>query len=220
MNESKRKRIKRAAVSWLCVAALAASAVPAELTGIITPISVFAASEHDPIDFVGTIDLSKLMDYKSSPASCPAGITASLVGDSSNEYDRSVVLTISQSGSYKLIGSNCINGSYIDVQIKITDNAEVTLVCDDAYIKNDNGSYERYSCGFDVRDYVIPFKAEDGSQLTVSGKIYVDTYSYPYYLYSSPLNEGNVTLSSFDVKCYYPDRVQYGDFDKNYALSG
>ncbi|MGN1107361.1 MAG: hypothetical protein ACI4RH_11960, partial [Huintestinicola sp.] len=222
MNESKRKRIKRAAVSWLCVAALAASAVPAELTGIITPISVFAASEPDPIDFVGTIDLSKLMDYKSSPASCPAGITASLVGDSSNEYDRSVVLTISQNGSYKLIGSNCINGSYVDVQIKVTDDAEVKLVCDDAYIKNDNGSYEydAFTCGGVGKDYVIPFKAEDGSQLTVSGKLYVDTYSYPRYLYSSPLNEGNVTLSSFDVKCYYPDRVGYGDFDKNYALSG
>lgn len=222
MNESKRKRIKRAAVSWLCVAALAASAVPAELTGIITPISVFADSETDPIDFVGTIDLSKLMDYKSSPASCPAGITASLVGDSSNEYDRSVVLTISQSGSYKLIGSNCINGSYVDVQIKITDNAAVTLVCDDAYIKNDKGSYEQedFISGGVGKDYVIPFKAEDGSQLTVSGKLYVDTYSYPRNLYSSPLNEGNVTLSSFDVKCYYPDRVGYGDFDKNYALSG
>ncbi|MBP0957185.1 MAG: InlB B-repeat-containing protein [Oscillospiraceae bacterium] len=221
MNESKRKRIKRAAVSWLCVAALAASAVPAELTGIITPISVFAASEPDPIDFVGTIDLSKLMDYKSSPDSCPAGITASLVDNSSNAYDRSVVLTISQNGSYKLIGSNCINGSYVDVQIKITNNAVVTLVCDDAYIKNDNGTYvETFGCGDGGRDYVKPFKAEDGSRLTVSGKLYVDTYSYPYGYYSSPLYEGNVTLSSFDVYCYYPDRANDWEYDLNYALSG
>lgn len=220
MNESKRKRIKRAAVSWLCVAALAASAVPAELTGIITPISVFADSETDPIDFVGTIDLSKLMDYKSSPDSCPAGITASLVDNSSNAYDRSVVLTISQSGSYKLIGSNCINGSYVDVQIKITNTAAVTLVCDDAYIKNQNGACElMYGCG-EGRDYVIPFKAEDRSELTVLGKLYADTYSYPYYRYSSPLYEGNVSLRSFDVYCYYPGRDYDGDFDKNYALDG
>lgn len=222
MNESKRKRIKRAAVSWLCVAALAASAMPAELTGIITPISVFAASEPDPIDFVGTIDLSKLMDYKSSPASCPAGITASLVGDNSNEYDRSVVLTISQSGSYKLIGSNCINGSYVDVQIKVTDNAVVTLVCDDAYIKNDNGWYEDVCGGSSsARDYVIPFKAEGSSQLTVSGKLYADTYSAVEYWHSSEMTTGNVTINTFTVFCYYPENsAGYYYYDMNRFLSG
>ena len=41
MNEINRKRIKRAAISWLCVAALAAAAVPTEMTGFITPMTVW-----------------------------------------------------------------------------------------------------------------------------------------------------------------------------------
>ena len=134
MNEINRKRIKRAAISWLCVAALAAAAVPAEMTGIITPMTVWAEDNSVSAVTAGTIDLGRLMEYKSDSSLCPAGVTAELVGNDSNEYNRYVVLTFSQSGTYKLVGRNYINGSYDDVQIKAADNADVTIVCDDVKI--------------------------------------------------------------------------------------
>lgn len=209
MNEITGKRIKRAAISWLCVAALAAAAVPAEMTGIITPMTVWAEDSAVSAVTAGTIDLGRLMEYKSDSSLCPAGVTAELVGNDSNEYNRYVVLTFSQSGTYKLVGRNYINGSYVDVQIKAADNADVTIVCDDAYIKNDNGYVD--VCGMDIRDFVVPFKAETGSKLTVSGKLYIYTFHY------TGCQEGNVTLSKFRINLY----DTYGcNFDANYALSG
>lgn len=209
MNEITGKRIKRAAISWLCVAALAAAAVPAEMTGIITPMTVWAEDNAVSAVTAGTIDLGRLMEYKSDSSLCPAGVTAELVGNDSNEYNRYVVLTFSQSGTYKLVGRNYINGSYVDVQIKAADNADVTIVCDDAYIKNDNGYTD--VCGMNIRDFVVPFKAETGSKLTVSGKLYIYTFHY------TECQEGNVTLSKFNVNFY----TYYGArFDATYALSG
>ena len=225
MNEINRKRIKRAAISWLCVAALAAAAVPAEMTGIITPMTVWAEDNSVSAVTAGTIDLGRLMEYKSDSSLCPAGVTAELVGNDSNEYNRYVVLTFSQSGTYKLVGRNYINGSYVDVQIKAADNADVTIVCDDVYIKNDNGY--GISCGnTGIHDNVIPFKAETGSKLTVSGKLYVDTYTYINEFYgdcfNSAVKDGDVILPAFNVNCYYTNRFMYSDrlFDNNYALDG
>ena len=225
MNELTGKRIKRAAISWLCVAALAAAAVPAEMTGIITPMTVWAEDSAVSAVTAGTIDLGRLMEYKSDSGLCPAGVTAELVGNDSNEYNRYVVLTFSQSGTYKLVGSNYINGSYVDVQIKAADNADVTIVCDDVYIKNDNGY--GISCGnTGIHDNVIPFKAETGSKLTVSGKLYVDTYTYINEFYgdcfNSAVKDGDVILPAFNVNCYYTNRFMYSDrlFDNNYALDG
>lgn len=54
------------------------------------------------------IDLGRLMEYKSDSSLCPAGVTAELVGNDSNEYNRYVVLTFSQSGTYKLAGRSFI----------------------------------------------------------------------------------------------------------------
>ena len=225
MNEINRKRIKRAAISWLCVAALAAAAVPAEMTGIITPMTVWAEDSAVSAVTAGTIDLGRLMEYKSDSSLCPAGVTAELVGNDSNEYNRYVVLTFSQSGTYKLVGRNYINGSYVDVQIKAADNADVTIVCDDVFIKNDNGY--GISCGnTGIHDNVIPFKAETGSKLTVSGKLYVDTYTYINEFYgdcfNSAVKDGDVILPAFNVNCYYTNRFMYSDrlFDNNYALDG
>lgn len=224
MNEITRKRIKRAAISWLCVAALTAAAVPTDMTGIITPMTVWAEDNSVSAVTAGTIDLGRLMEYKSDSSLCPAGVTAELVGNDSNEYNRYVVLTFSQSGTYKLVGRNYINGSYVDVQIKAVDNADVTIVCDDAYIKNDNGYVD--VCGMIIYDNVVPFKTETGSKLTVSGKLYVDTYSYVYEVFgdcfNSVVKDGDVILPAFNVKCYYTNRFMYSDrlFDNNYALDG
>ena len=217
MNEIKRKKIKRAAISWLCVAALAAASIPTELTGIITPISVWAEDNTASAVTLGTIDLSRLMEYKSNSSLCPTGVTAELEGNDSNEYDRYVVLTFSQNGTYKLVGSNYINGSYVDVQIRAANNAEVNIVCDDAYIKNDRGSLVNDGCGYEPRDYTIPLKAESGSKLNVSGKLYIDTFddSFFYDVY------GDVTLSSFYVDLwFYSANSDYEFIDKIYALSG
>ena len=221
MSESKRKRIKKAAISWLCVAVLAAAAIPAENVGIFTPVTVYAADSSDASVHTGTIDLSQLMEYKADSSLCPAGITAELVGNSSNEYERSVVLTITQSGTYKLVGNNCINGSYVDVQIKADNNAKVNIVCDDAFIKNDNGD-SKYVCSIDnysIYNYVIPFKAENGSEITVLGKLYIDVYSNCFFgsFVGSECTDGNVVLNKFNVRCYLGDYINY---DENYAISG
>lgn len=221
MSESKRKRKKKAAISWLCVAVLAAAAIPAENVGIFTPVTVYAADSSDASVLTGTIDLSQLMEYKADSSLCPAGITAELVGNSSNEYERSVVLTITQSGTYKLVGNNCINGSYVDVQIKADNNAKVNIVCDDAFIKNDNGD-SKYVCSIDnysIYNYVIPFKAENGSEITVLGKLYIDVYSNCFFgsFVGSECTDGNVVLNKFNVRCYLGDYINY---DENYAISG
>lgn len=221
MSESKRKRIKKAAISWLCVAVLAAAAIPAENVGIFTSVTVYAADSSDASVHTGTIDLSQLMEYKADSSLCPAGITAELVGNSSNEYERSVVLTITQSGTYKLVGNNCINGSYVDVQIKADNNAKVNIVCDDAFIKNDNGD-SKYVCSIDnysIYNYVIPFKAENGSEITVLGKLYIDVYSNCFFgsFVGSECTDGNVVLNKFNVRCYLGDYINY---DENYAISG
>lgn len=222
MSESRRKRIKKAAISWLCVAVLASAAIPAELAGIVTPVTVYAADSSDASVLTGTIDLSRLMEYKADSSLCPVGVTAELAGNSSNEYDRSVVLTITQSGTYKLVGNNFINGSYVDVQIKADNNAKVNIVCDDAYIKNDNGNgYFTCAIGIVCENYVIPFKAENGSEISLSGKLYIDTYSLRYYIndtYDTPATEGIVTLTKFNVRCYFESYYEFGD--TNYALSG
>lgn len=236
MSESKRKRIKKAAISWLCVAVLASAAIPAELAGIVTPVTVYAADSSDASVLTGTIDLSRLMEYKADSSLCPVGVTAELAGNSSNEYDRSVVLTITQSGTYKLVGNNSINGSYVDVQIKADNNAKVNIVCDDAYIKNDNGSGRYVSgepgdyTGIILENYVVPFKAENGSEISISGKLYIDTFSSfdfrngGYGYDDSPATEGNVTLTKFNVKCYSASfGSSYWSYkfpDTNYALSG
>ncbi len=221
MSESKRKRIKKAAISWLCVAVLSAAAIPAENVGIFMPVTVYAADSSDASVLTGTIDLSQLMEYKADSSLCPAGITAELVGNSSNEYERSVVLTITQSGTYKLVGNNCINGSYVDVQIKADNNAKVNIVCDDAFIKNDNGD-SKYVCSIDnysIYNYVIPFKAENGSEITVLGKLYIDVYSNCFFgsFVGSECTDGNVVLNKFNVRCYLGDYINY---DENYAISG
>lgn len=75
----------------------------------------------------------------------------------------------------ELVGRNYIKESYVDVQKKAADNADVTIVCDDAYIKNDNGYGISYG-NTGIHNNVIPFKAETGSKPTASGKLYVDTY--------------------------------------------
>ena len=84
-------RLTGTTISWLCVAALAAAAVPTEMTQFITPMTVW--DEDNAV----------------------SAVTA------------------------ELVGRNYIKGSYVDVQKKTADNADVTIVCDDAYIKNDNG---------------------------------------------------------------------------------
>ena len=218
MNEINRKRIKRAAISWLCVAALAAAAVPAEMTGIITPMTVWAEDSAVSAVTAGTIDLGRLMEYKSDSSLCPAGVTAELVGNDSNEYNRYVVLTFSQSGTYKLVGSNYINGSYVDVQIKPVNGSEVTIVCENAYIKNDNGNVGYNVSGSYIKDYIIPLYPEADSKLTVSGKLYIDTYWYAYYQYSAIYYYTfNITISEFCIQ-YYNDAGNM--IDQNFAISG
>ena len=141
MSITQKKKMKKIAISWLCVAVLASSGV---VTGFVPSIvPAVTVSADDSITAEQNIELGKIADYLSGKAACPDGVTVK----TPELFDDIIELTISKSGTYKLSGSNYINGSYLDVKIIIADGADVTLNCDDAYIKNDKGEYCSGSIG-------------------------------------------------------------------------
>lgn len=227
--------MKKAALSWLCVAALTSGALPAAApAGVFAPVKVSAADPSENI-----IDLSKLLDYQSGTVAPPEGVTAAYgKWRNGDEFTGVIELTISQDGTYKLIGSNCINDAYVDVKIIAAENCTVDIVCDDAFIKNDEGVASDNTGGYsytgDYHNYVVPFKADAGAVLNISGKLYADTYadydSTGDQKFLTVLSEkhhtGTVNCSSFNV--YYNKYYDYEDApgagyysaDCNFALSG
>lgn len=190
MSITQKKKMKKIAISWLCVAVLASSGV---VTGFVPSIvPAVTVSADDSVTAEQNIELGKIADYLSGKAACPDGVTVK----TPELFDDIIELTISKSGTYKLSGSNYINGSYLDVKIIIADGADVTLNCDDAYIKNDKGeycsgsigkpteiqneySYQTDSSGHHLYNIVHPFKINDGCKLTLKGKLFMDTFSTP-----------------------------------------
>ena len=134
MTTKRKTQLKRAAISWLCVAALAGGSVPAGLPGIIPAVTV-AAEEAIAADHI--INLAELTNYLSGTTDCPAGITASYGKNNNGDtYNSIIELKITQSGTYKLTGANTT-----DVKIYAASGVTANIVCDNAYIRNTNGDW-------------------------------------------------------------------------------
>ena len=236
MTTNKKMQLKRAALSWLCVAAIAGGSVPAGLPGIIPAVTV-AAEEAIAADHI--INLAELTNYRSGTTVCPAGITASYgkttINDEEADYESVIELKITQSGTYKLTGKNLIGGSYFDVKIIAAEGVNANIVCENAFIRNDAGTY-LYTCGFRYQGYsipenggvsalfpvgfVVPFKAEADASITLSGRLAVDTFSsYDGYNYIVPVSEGagTVNTDAFSVVTYKDTDGKV--IDKGYFLS-
>lgn len=227
MSSSRKNKMKRAVMSWLCVAALASAG---NLTGVVPGIIPAVSASAETVDADHILDLKTLI---STPDKAPAGVT---VSRATGGYDNSTVynimeIKISEDGTYKLTGSNFVNGSYFDVKIIAAEGKKVDLICDDAYIKNDEGGCVNASGTFFVYsdtefasyqyavNYAVPFKAENGSELTLSGRLMVDTYSVfsSDGSFTAPVYEGagKVNSDAFSVVSYKDGSTT---LDENYFL--
>ena len=72
MTTKRKTQLKRAALSWLCVAAIAGGSVPAGLPGIIPAVT---AAAEDTIAADHIINLAELTNYQSGTTVCPAGLS-------------------------------------------------------------------------------------------------------------------------------------------------
>lgn len=214
-------------MSWLCVAALASAG---NITGVVPGIIPAVNAAAETVDADHVLDLKTLI---STPNKAPAGVT---VSRATGGYDNSTVynimeIKISEDGTYKLTGSNYVNGSYFDVKIIAAAGKKVNLICDDAYIKNDEGGCVNASGIFFVYsdtefasyqyaiNYAVPFKAESGAELTLSGRLMVDTYSAfsSNGSFTAPVYEGagKVNSDAFSVVSYKDGSTT---LDENYFL--
>ena len=239
MSITQKKKMKKIAISWLCVAVLASSgAVTGFVPSIVPAVTV---SADDSVTAEQNIELGKIADYLSGKAACPDGVTVK----TPELFDDIIELTISKSGTYKLSGSNYINGSYLDVKIIIADGADVTLNCDDAYIKNDKGeycsgsigkpteiqneySYQTDSSGHHLYNIVHPFNVNDGCKLTLKGKLFMDTFSTPvsdvHNYYAAHFYDGSYANINYgDINYIYYHKYtddEYSFVDVKYCING
>lgn len=189
MAADKKNKIKRAVLSWLCLAVLASGSLPGSFSGIIPTMS---AAAEETVTYVSEIDLAELVNYKNGTTTSPTGVS---VFNTDNGYS----LRIDQSGTYKLRGSNYINNSYVDVRIQTNSGVNATIICDDVYIKNDYGDCFSISGGsVNNHSYFTPFESYRGS-MTLSGKVTVETYFCQGDNFFAPVTTRNVTGSFFSV---------------------
>lgn len=239
MSITQKKKMKKIAISWLCVAVLASSgAVTGFVPSVVPAVTV---SADDSVTAEQNIELGKIADYLSGKAACPDGVTVK----TPELFADIIELTISKSGTYKLSGSNYINGSYLDVKIIIADGADVTLNCDDAYIKNDKGeycsgsigkpteiqneySYQTDSSGHHLYNIVHPFTVNDGCKLTLKGKLFMDTFSTPvsdvHNYYAAHFYDGSYANINYgDINYIYYHKYtddEYDFVDVKYCITG
>ncbi len=207
MAVDKKNRIKRAVLTWLCVAALTSGSLPGSFSGIIPAVT---AAAEDPVTYDAVIDLSEIVYYRDGTIACPDGITII-------PYDNGYGLKITTSGTYKLTGSNYINNSYVDVQIYTKWGVNATIICDDAYIKNDYGScFPASGASGNSHGDITPFYVNSGS-ITLLGKLTVETYYCAADDFYSRVALGNVTGTFFDV--VYKD-AEGNSLGKTSYLSG
>lgn len=105
MSTSKKRELNKKLVRCFCIAAIAANSAAAQVS-VIAPVRASAAVSSTE-EYTGVIDLSQLVNYKNGTTACPAGVTANY-GKNGNgsDFTQVIELTISQSGTYKLTGSN------------------------------------------------------------------------------------------------------------------
>lgn len=230
MAKSRKKRMKKAALNCLCIAALASGAnVPGVIPPIIPPVTAAAAEDAIPSDHV--IDLSLAVDYHNRNAELPYGVNTFA-------ENNSIWLQIENSGTYKLIGENLINGAYFDVKIIAAEGTSVNLICDNAAIKNTDAIFSSgnyfgtiYSeHAFDERcslvNYTVPFRAEKDAVINFSGRLSVDTAAlyipndnvYYDYRWIVPVAEGDGTVNTENFSTLSINDGA-GTIDTNYYLS-
>ncbi|MBP1560346.1 MAG: bacterial Ig-like domain-containing protein [Oscillospiraceae bacterium] len=228
MTTKKKAKLKKTITGLLCLAALTSGmGVPAYLPSVFPSITA-AAAEPDPVG-ENVIDLSKLVDYLSYSSALPEGVSVK----HPENFDDIIEVTISNAGTYKLTGSNYINGAYLDVKFII--KANVTFICEDVFIKNDKeaevirgydapeGSYSSntWLCsGYTIYNYVVPFVASDRSNLTLKGKLYIDTpfAEYPDGHIAAPGSEGNVSVPGEMQEVEFYELNNGTQLDKNYFI--
>ena len=169
---------------------------------LLTTTAIAAEASSDENSYVGVIDLSDLANASGS------GFTVT----SADKYGAFYKIEIQQSGTYKLTGSNYINDSYVDVEITAGSGVTANIVCDNAYIKNDNQD----SLLISGSDYhaVIMFNTEDTGKIELSGTLQVDTAESTWELIGAG---GNVSGQFFELNY----KKESGDnIGTTYFLSG
>lgn len=169
---------------------------------MLTTTAIAAEASSDENSYVGVIDLSDLANASGS------GFTVT----SADKYGAFYKIEIQQSGTYKLTGSNYINDSYVDVEITAGSGVTANIVCDNAYIKNDNQD----SLLISGSDYhaVIMFNTEDTGKIELSGTLQVDTAESTWELIGAG---GNVSGQFFELNY----KKESGDnIGTTYFLSG
>lgn len=213
MSTAKRRKLKKAVIGWVCIAAMAANmTMPGAPLHEFTQIT---ANAEVPADFnaEATVNLSDIANYQNTGN----GINVNFRSDWRNFYE----IKIERDGKYVFTGSNLINNAYVDVQIALADNVTADIYFDDVYIKNDDGE-TMYGCGVTIYGYIKPLSIPDTSTANVSGTLCIDTFSgvseYPFAFKSGAYKTGGGTLSPdlLTVK-YYSNGNQ---FEEVYCTSG
>ncbi len=219
MSTAKRRKLKKAVIGWVCIAAMAANmTMPGAPLHEFTQIT---ANAEVPADFnaEATVNLSDIANYQNTGN----GITVTLKNGYYNNYYE---IKIERDGKYVFTGSNLINDAYVDVQIALADNVTADIYFDDVYIKNDDGYI--YSSGTiestTIFGNIDPLSIPDTSTANVSGKLCIDTLSgeegiYGDFFIDSGYKTGGGTLSQelLTVKYMNESGTQ---FEEVYCTSG
>ncbi|MGN1421824.1 MAG: bacterial Ig-like domain-containing protein, partial [Oscillospiraceae bacterium] len=180
--------------------------VPFDPTNITGAADVICADhtfdENGACTFCGAkyeIDLSKLAEYEASSDPIFDGkirVEAYSSMSGSPQYR----VYFKESGSYIIKkGSNYINDCYCDVRFYSSNSADVTLVFDDVYIRNDDGTHDVDTSGYvSHSDGLTPFIIGSGT-LTLTGKLAVDTYCCVEGDYTGSFKTDGVTADYFEV---------------------
>ncbi|MGN1339481.1 MAG: hypothetical protein ACI4WS_04250 [Oscillospiraceae bacterium] len=208
MAVDKKNRIKRVVLSWLCVAALVSGA--GAPTGFPSVIPALVASAEAPESVTATINLNSLLNY----ATNGTGTETFEISSDASSYK----ITIKQSGTYILKGSNLVNESYVDVQICASE-CNVDMYCDNAYIKNSYSYTYTNSSEQEITDCIYPFDVLNGS-LKLSGSLAVETYINTNKDYFAPLWKDAVR-SKITADFFTVDYKSNGKLiDRSYFLNG
>lgn len=232
MTTSKKNRLKRAALSWLCVATMTTGAnLTGAFPGIIPSVTASASVNVSLNTLIGGFLSSGTTDGEWKYAD-DQEIYVRYGKDAIHNYSKIIEIVIKDDAYITLSGDNFYNDSYYDVKIIVAEDKYVNIYCNSVFIKNDEGEYDtgnavpvNYSSNDDgkVCNYVVPFKVESNGYLELSGELVVDTYSVysSNYQYTVPLCDtsapgSNVNDSYFEIVTYTDEQ---GDkIDENYFL--
>lgn len=212
MSTSKRRKLKKAVIGWLCIAAMAANmTMPGAPLHEFTQIT---ANAEVPADFnaEATVNLSDIANYQNTGN----GITVTF--KNYYTYFSYFEIKIERDGKYVFTGSNLINNAYVDVQIALADNVKADIYFDDVYIKNNKGT--NFGCGTIIYDNIYPLSIPDTSTANVSGKLCIDTFSIAADTFASAgYKTGGGTLSPDLLTVKYMNESG-SQFEEVYCTSG